>query len=175
MLQSSKCIALKFWAHPVGTSPLPPWTFDCTCCIVHSLDGSAYLLPVRGKGQRSEVNRFHEEKKIFQGHTALGKTDWNRYSLTSVAKQNSQWGVLSFHCTSLIWKEGVCVCVCVLNELSSVKIYRVTVCTGHYPYYLTLTHKNTLSDLRMLPGQENNTSIKTFTISHIHMLAWHTH
>lgn len=125
----TKC-SIKFCAHPVGTSPLPPWTFDCTCCIVHSLDGSAYLLPVRGKGQHSEVNRFHKKK-----HSSETQNRLKYMFLNSCGKAEQsagdKTGVQSFHCTLLILKEGVCVCVFSMNEalLRSAE----SLSAAHYP------------------------------------------
>lgn len=156
----TKC-SIEFCAHPVGTSPLPPWTFDCTCCIVHSLDGSAYLLPVRGEGQHSEVNRFH--KKNIPGRHSIGQNrlKYMFLNICGKAEQSAgdKTGVPSFHCTSL--KEGVCVCVFSMNEalLRSAE----SLSAAHYlvlPYPAT---KKYLPDLRMLPGQENKSSIKAFT------------
>lgn len=158
----TKCI-IEFCAHPVGTSPLPPWTFDCTCCIVHSLDGSAYLLPVRGKGQHSDFTR----KNIPERHsTGQNRLKYMFINICGKAEQSAgdQTGVQSFHCTSLILKEGVCVCVFSMNEalLRSAE----SLSAAHYPVLPYPATQKYLPDLLMLPGQENNSSIKAFTHTH---------
>ncbi len=168
MLQSSVLkVALKCCAHPVSTSPLPPWTFDCIGCIVHSLDGSAYLLPVRGKGQHSEVNIIHKKHKKKHSRETLDKTDWN--ALTSVTKRTSLWGTKQVCCHFIaldfflkkVSFSPLSFILCILlsslhnREWTSVKICRVTVCAAHYPVLPYPTTQKYPPDLRMLPGQGN--------------------